>query len=156
MSLVPDFFQDESDEALREQVKWQREHLGLDHIFFAKLLGEDGSRFTSWQMDADTLAPEKEDVLRAWWHTVLHLLSFQSFDEERLRSLLKQTRAAGASNDTETSPFSPPWSASSLKAYLEERGPEAIAEVNRWLESFRFGDPYTPPRKGGPCLSTQP
>ena len=72
----------------------------------------------------------------------------------KLRSLLEQTRTVGSSN--EASPFSPPWSTSSLKAYLENRGPEAIAEVNRWLESFRFGDPYAPPRKGGPCLSTQP
>src|SRR5260370_739218 len=140
MRMVPDFFQDESEETLREQVKWQHEHLGLDHSFFAKLLCEDWRRLTSWQKDADTLAPDKEDVLRAWWHTVLHLLSFQSFDEEKLRSLLTQTRPTGPSN--EASPFSPPWSASSLKAYLEDRGPEAIAEVNRWLESFRFGDPY--------------
>jgi len=154
MIMVPDFFQDESEEALRAQVKWQHEHLGLDDSFFAKLLGEDRRRFSFWQKDADTLAPDKEDVLRDWWQTVLHLLSFQSFDEEKLRSLLEQTRPIGSSN--EASPFSPPWSASSLKAYLENRGPEAIAEVNRWLESFRFGDPYAPPRKGDPCLSTQP
>ena len=30
MTTVPDFFQDESEEALRAQVKWQHEHLGLD------------------------------------------------------------------------------------------------------------------------------
>ena len=93
-------------------------------------------------------------MLRKWWRTLLHLLSFQAFDEEKLRSLLKQTRPTASSN--ETSPFSPPWSASCLKAYLENRGSEAIAEVNRWLESFRFGDPYAPPRKVDPCLSTQP
>ena len=154
MVMVPDFFQDESEEALRAQVKWQHERLGLDDSFFAKLLGEDRHRFSFWQKDADTLTPDKEDVLRDWWQTVLHLLSFQSFDEEKLRSLLEQTRPIGSSN--EASPFSPPWSASSLKAYLENRGPEAIAEVNRWLESFRFGDPYAQPRKGDPCLSTQP
>jgi hypothetical protein len=154
MIMVPDFFQDESKAALRAQVKWQHEHLGLDDSFFAKLLAEDRRRFSFWQEEAETLAPDKEDVLRDWWQTVLHLLSFQGFDEGRLRSLLEQTRPVGSSH--EASPFSPPWSASSLKAYLEDRGPEAIAEVNRWLESFRFGDPYAPPRKGGPCLSTQP
>jgi hypothetical protein len=154
MVMVPDFFQDESEEALRAQIKWQREHLGLEDNFFAKMLGEDRRRFSSWQQDADTLAPDKEVALRDWWQTVLHLLSFLSFDEQKLRSLLEQTRPVGASN--ETSLFSPPWSTSSLKAYLENRGPEAIAEVNRWLESFRFGDPYAPPRKGDPCLSTQP
>jgi hypothetical protein len=58
----------------------------------AKLLGEDRRRFSSWQKDAGTLAPDKEEVLRDWWQTVLHLLSFQSFDKEKLRSLLEQTR----------------------------------------------------------------
>jgi hypothetical protein len=154
VNMVPDFFQDEGEEALRAQVKWQREHLGLDDSFFAKLLGEDRRRFSSWQNDADALAPSEEDVLRDWWQTVLHLLSFQSFDEKKLRSMMEQTRPMGSSN--ERSPFSPPWSASSLRTYLEDRGLEAIAEVNRWLESFRFGDPYAPPRKGEPCLSTQP
>ena len=47
MIMVPDFFQDESEEALRAQVKWQHEHLGLDDSFFAKLLGEDRRRFSS-------------------------------------------------------------------------------------------------------------
>jgi hypothetical protein len=154
MITVPDFFQDEGEEALRAQVKWQQEHLGLDDSFFARLLREDRHRFSLWQKDADTLAREKEDVLREWWQTVLHLLSFQRFHEEKLRSLLEQTQSLGASK--EASPFSPPWSASSLKVYLENRGPEAIAEVSRWLESFRFGDPYAPPRKGEPCPSTQP
>ena len=145
ITTVADFFQDESDEALRDQVKWQHEHLGLDDGFFAKLLSEDRRRFSFWVEDADTLAPDKVDVLRDWWQTVLHLLSFQSFDEEKLRSLLEQTRPIGSSN--EASPFSPPWSASSLKAYLENGGPVAIAELNRWLESFRFGDPYAPPKR---------
>ena len=144
MNMVPDFFQDESEEAMRAQVKWQLEHLGLGDGFFAKLLGEDRRRFSAWQKDADTLAPGKENVLRDWWQTVLHLLSFQRFDEEKLRSLIEQTRPQGSTN--EASPFFPPWSASSLKTYLENRGPEAIPEVNRWLESFRFGDPYAPSR----------
>ena len=144
MNMVPDFFQDESEEAMRAQVKWQFEHLGLGDGFFAKLLGEDRRRFASWQKEADTLAPGKEDVLRDWWQTVLHLLSFQRFDEEKLRSLIEQTRPQGSTN--EASSFIPPWSASSLKTYLEDRGPAAIAEVNRWLEPFRFGDPYAPSR----------
>ncbi len=154
MIVIHDFFQDESEEALRAQVEWQHEHLGLDDSFFASLLGEDRRRFSSWVKDADTLVPDKEDVLRDWWQTVLHLLSFQSFDLEKLRTLLEQAGPIGSSN--EASPFSPPWSASSLKTYLENRGPAAIAEVNRWLESFRFGDPYAWPRNGDPCLSTQP
>jgi hypothetical protein len=35
MNMVPEFFQDESEEALRAQVKWQHEHPGLGDSFFA-------------------------------------------------------------------------------------------------------------------------
>jgi hypothetical protein len=154
MITVYDFFQEETDEALRAQVKWQFEHLRLDVSFFSKLLGEDRHRFSSWLDDADTLDQDKENVLRDWWQTVLHLLSFQRFDDQKLRSLLEQTRPRCSSN--ETSPLSPPWSASSLRVYLEKGGRDAIAEVNRWIDTLRFGDPYAPQRKADTCPSTQP
>jgi hypothetical protein len=154
MTTVPDFFQDESAEALRSQVKWQEQHLGLGDRFFAKLLREDQCRFSSWGTTADTLPREKEDLLRDWWHTVLHLLSFQNFDEEKVRALLE--RKAPTGNQAGQSAFSPPWSSSSLKEYLESHGLDAIPEVNRWIESFRFGDPNALPPKGRTCLSTQP
>lgn len=144
MNMVPDFFQDETEEAMRAQVNWQLEHLGLGDAFFAKLLGEDRHRFSSWRNDSDTLPSAKESLLRDWWQTVLHLLSFQCFNEAKLRTLIEQTPLSGFTNVA--SPFYPPWSASSLKTYVENRGAEAIAEVNRWLESFRFGDPYAPSR----------
>ena len=139
MTTVPDFFQDESEEALRSQVKWQEEHLGLGESFFARLLREDPEHFSSWGRAADALASDKEEVLRDWWRTVLHLLSFQDFDERKVRALLERTAPTGAQADQ--SVFSPPWSASSLKEYLENHGPEAISEVSRWVESFRFGEP---------------
>jgi hypothetical protein len=93
-------------------------------------------------------------VLRDWWRTVLHLLSFQNFKEEQVRALLERT--ATPASQSRQSVFSPPWSASSLKNYLEDQGPDAIPEVDAWVESFRFGDPYAPPSKGRACLSTQP
>lgn len=154
MIAIPDFFQDESEDALRAQVEWQAERLGLDDGFFARLLPEDRRTFAGWRKDVDALSPVKEDVLRAWWRTVLHLLSFQNFDEQRVRTLLEQRPSTATS--VESSLFSPPWTASSLKEYLESRGPDAIAEVDRWVESFRFGDPYAECRKGDPCLSTRP
>lgn len=154
MTSVPDFFQDESEEALRSQVEWQERHLGLGDSFFAGLLREDLRIFSAWRQGAGALTGEKEDVLRDWWQTVLHLLSFQNFDEEKVRALLEQ--AAPTRPRAGQSVFSPPWSASSLKGYLESLGPEAIPEVGRWVESFRFGDPYAPPWKQSPCLSTRP
>jgi hypothetical protein len=154
MTTVPDFFQDESEEALRSQVKWQEQHLGLGEAFFSRLLCEDQRRFSTWEKDADVLTRQQEEVLRDWWRTVLHLLSFQNFDVEKVRALLERSAAPGTR--ARQAVFGPPWSDSSLKAYLEENGPDAIPEVNRWVESFRFGDPYAPPSKGSPCPSTRP
>jgi hypothetical protein len=154
MTTVPDFFQDESEAALHSQVEWQEQHLGLGKEFFAKLLRVDPGLFSSWAKGAGALTRDKVDVLRDWWRTVLHLLSFQNFDGEKARALLERKAAPGPR--AEQFVFSPPWSGSSLKEYLEDHGPEAIPEVNRWVESFRFGDPYASPPKGRTCLSTQP
>lgn len=154
MRSVPDFFQDESEKALRFRVEWLEQHLGLGDSFFARLLREDQGAFSAWRKTSSVLAGEKEAVLRDWWRTVLHLLSFQNFNTEKVRTLLEQTASVHPS--TEQSIFAPPWCASSLKEYLEIHGRDAIEEVDRWVESFRFGDPYTQPRKEAPCLSTQP
>jgi hypothetical protein len=145
MTSVPDFFQDESESALRARVEWQEKHLGLGDSFFARLLREDQKVFAAWRKDEDAIFSSKEDALRDWWHTVLHLLSFHGFDAGRVRALLEQKATPRAV--PEASPFAPPWSASSLKEYVESHGPEAIREVDRWVESFRFGDPYASPRK---------
>src|SRR5258707_3771095 len=124
MTTVPDVFQDDSGAALRSQVEWQEQHLGLGDRFFARLLREDPRRFASWRRDADDLTMDKEDILRDWWRTVLHLLSFQDFDAEKVRALLEQTVPTGT--QARQSVFSPPWSASSLREYLENHGPDAI------------------------------
>jgi hypothetical protein len=152
MTIVPDFFQEESAEALRSQVDWLEEHLGLGTAFFAKLLREDPRAFDAWRGMSGSLAADKEAVLRGWWHTVLHLLAFQDFDDARVRTLLEQS--VPTRPEAGRGVFAPPWSAGSLKEYLESHGREGIGEVDRWVESFRFGDPYAPPRKGDSCLST--
>jgi phytoene dehydrogenase-like protein len=154
MTSVPDFFQDESEEALRSQALWLERHLGLEDTFFARLLRDDPSVFSAWKKSAGTLAGDKMDIWRDWWRTVLHLLSFQGFDLGKVRALLEQT--APARPGGRQSVFSPPWAASSLKEYLESNGPDAIREVDRWVESFRFGDPYVALGKADPCLSTRP
>jgi hypothetical protein len=154
MTSVPDFFQDESEDALRAQVDWLEQHLGLGDSFFAKLLREDQGVFSGWRKAAVVLSVDKEDILRDWWHTVLHLLSFQNFQEGRVRALLEAT--APAPSPAERSVFSPPWSCSSLKEYLEGQGSHAIREVDCWVQSFRFGDPYAPSGKRISCQSTQP
>src|SRR5579872_2991267 len=106
MTTVPDFFQDESEEALRSQVQWQEQHLALGNMFFAKFLREDVRRFAAWEKHTEALPREKEETLRDWWQTVLHLLSFQDFEAEKVRALLERTAAAGS--QAQPSVFSPP------------------------------------------------
>jgi hypothetical protein len=72
-----------------------------------------------------------------------------------VRMLLEQRPASGHQEATR-SVFSLPWAMSSLKGYLEEHGPPSLRDANRWIESFRLGDPYAPVPKGDLCLSTQP
>lgn len=154
MTSVPDFFQDDSAEALRSRVDWAERHLGLEDSFFARLLGEDQRGFSAWRRQpVTTLAADKESVLRDLWQTILHLLSFQNFDEQRVRALLEQT--AVARPEPVRSVFAPRWAGSSLKEYLATSGPEGLQQVDGWVESFRFGDPYLPRRQGMPCLSTR-
>src|SRR5713226_3992213 len=107
MTTVPNFFQDESAEDLRSQVEWQEQHLGLGQQFLAGLIREDQGRFSSWVRNADALTREEEDVLRDWWRTVLHLLSFQNFDEEKVRALLERVAPTGP--QAGQTMFSPPW-----------------------------------------------
>lgn len=153
MTSVPDFFQDESEDALRSQVTWLEEHLGLGDAFFSKLLGEDQNVVAGWRRASAPLARDKANILCDWWQTVLHLLSFQNFDEKKVRALLELTPPARS--QTGSAVFSPAW-CTSLKEHLETNGLTAIHEVDRWVESFRFGDPYAQSRKEAPCLSTRP
>lgn len=84
MFSIPDFFQDDCEEALRSQVEWQTAHLGLDDSFFANLLREEPRVVSCWRKDRNSFSESKKDVLRDWWQAVLHLLSFQNFDEEKV------------------------------------------------------------------------
>ncbi len=137
---VPDYFQKESEPALRSQVNWLEEEVGLTDCFFARVLRMDATTFSEWRNCLTSLSSEQEDDLRDLWQTFLHLLSFLNFDRNRTQQLLEHTSPDVASS--ETSPLSPPWRGSSLKEYLEQQGTEGLVCVDRWVTSFRFGDPY--------------
>jgi hypothetical protein len=138
---VPDFFQEETADALRCQVDWLAREVGVDDAFFAKLLGTDLATFSNWRVLNADLPPEGEETLRRLWRTVLHLLSFLNFDEVRVRGLFRHTLplAPPAGEGAMT----PPWSGSSLKGYLERAGVGAIEKVDGWVTGLRFGDPYS-------------
>jgi hypothetical protein len=150
---VPDFFQDESEDALRLRVNWLEQHLGLTNRFFAKLIPIDEQLFRKWRDVSVGLSKAQQAALRDFWAMILHLLSFQAFDESRVRSLFE--RVSPPQVKRSQSVFNPPWFGTSLKQYLQSEGCEAIEQVNRWVETFRFGDPYVTRGEPKVCPSTR-
>ena len=139
-STVPDFFQEDTADALRAQVEWLIREVGVDHAFFEKLLGTDEVAFSCWREFGAPLPPDLAEILRDLWRTVLHLLSFLNFDPARVRELFQQTMPASTSGPG--SPLTPPWSGVSLRAYLERARADGIRKVAAWVTGLRFGDPY--------------
>jgi hypothetical protein len=140
LSTVPDYFQEETEEALREQVSWFIRAVAIDDSFFARLLRLDEGMFASWRSARAPLSSEDEQTLRNFWQLTLHLLSFLNCDEPRLRDLFQQFLPAARRG--EGSPPAPPWSGTTLKGFLETGGARAIDQVDGWVTGLRFGDPY--------------
>lgn len=139
-STVPDFFQEESTDALRSQVDWLTREVGLDNAFFAKLLATDEQTFTNWRLCNADLPPGREESLRRLWRMMLHMLSFLNFDRARVSGLFQY--AVLARSENEGSSLVPPWSSMPLREYLERVGGLAVEEVDGWVTGLRFGDPY--------------
>jgi hypothetical protein len=138
---VPDFFQEETTDAIRLQVDWLVRELGVDDSFFAKLLGTNESTISKWRRNHASDLPEGGiESLRALWRTMLHLLSFLNFDQARVRDLFLQKTPVG--HASRQSPLIPPWGGDSLRTYLEKSGTNAIEKVDSWVTGLRFGDPY--------------
>src|SRR5262245_48742267 len=112
LAAVPDYFQEDTEEALREQVQWLVREVGLDDSFFAHLLRVDEDTFGDWRSSQASLALEGAQTLRSFWHMTLHLLSFLNCEEGRLRDLLQQP--VPARRRGEELPLTPPWSGSTL------------------------------------------
>jgi hypothetical protein len=134
---VPDFFQEDSPQALRQKVSWLEESVPIDNSFFASLVGKTEREFDAWlwnyKADADV-----DEAIRDLWQTVVHLLSFVNFDRGRLRELFESTVPLV---DREMLVV-PPWSGTSLRQYLEQGGARATADVDKWVTGLRFGDLY--------------
>jgi hypothetical protein len=137
LQTVPDFFQEETEDALRSQVEWLGQEAGVNHAFFARFLGMDEADLEAWIDGRGTLPLEGEQALRGFWHTALHLLSFLNFDGASVQKLFRHAPPAG-----DDAPPSPPWGGSTLQAFLEAGGPRAVERVDRWVTGLRFGDPY--------------
>jgi hypothetical protein len=139
-STVPDFFQEETPDALRSQVDWLGREVSIDSASLAKIVGTDEMTFSNWRLLDTDLPPGGEETLRTLWRTVLHLLSFLNFDESRVRELFLRTMPANSSGNE--SSVTPPWSGTSLKTYLEQNRTTGIEKVDGWVTGLRFGETY--------------
>jgi hypothetical protein len=140
LATVPDYFQEETEGALREQVEWLVRQVGVDDSFFSRLLRLDSAAFAAWRTSHTPLALDDQQTLRGLWHTTLHLLSFLNFQEDRVRELFQQFLPAPRRG--EGSPLAPPWSGSTLRSFLETGGAAAVDQVDHWVTGLRFGTPY--------------
>jgi TIR domain len=137
---MPDYFQNEGDDAQRSRVGWLGLQAGLEDAFFSRYLRVNETAFEQWLNHSALLPPGADVDLRALWRTVQHLLSFLNFDSQRVKTLLLH-RVPGVSPGQVTS-IAPPWAGSSLIDYLEENGAQVLPEIDRWVTALRFGDPY--------------
>lgn len=148
---VPDYFQEDSEGALRSRVQWLETEIGLDTSFFARLLQMEEETFARWTEQRAILPQRKLLDLREVWEIMLHVLSFVNFDCDRARRFLEFVPSAAA-RERGARPV-PPWAESSLKTHLETHGSDAVDDVNRWVTSFRFGAPFLTPEQEAPCPS---
>jgi hypothetical protein len=150
---VPDYFQEDSEDALRSRVQWLEAEVSLGGVFFARLLRTDEGAFTRWKEHRAALPHAQLLALRDVWDMMMHVLSFVNFDSDRARRLLEHVPLPNSWQGGASA--APPWAGSSIKTYLETHGPGAVEDVNRWITSFRFGAPCLTPELEVPCPSSQ-
>jgi hypothetical protein len=150
---VPDYFQEDSEEALRLRVRWLEAEVGLGDPFFARLLRTDEVTIMRWREYRAALPPAELSGLREAWEMMMHILSFVNFDSGRARRLLEHV----PSDDSRTlaSGQALSWTGSCIKSYLEKNGSRGVNDVSRWVTSFRFGPPSLTSEQAVPCRSPQ-
>lgn len=137
---VPDFFLDESEEALRSRQDWLGEYFGLGDDFFARFLRIDEGTLRTWRLGEGPLGAKQQQELQDFWTTAMHILSFAGMDDERVRSFLSHLVAFEPENRRH--PHMPRWMGSCLRDYLGEQGADALPYVDEWIMAPRFGKPY--------------
>jgi hypothetical protein len=135
---VPEDFQDENEDDLRSEVDWVECHLGLSDDFFARFLRVEEDSFRHWRLGQAELPLNRQDALRRFEHTVQLLLEDAGMNAQAARTVLEhQVRVEGTG--PRRHPHTPPWNGSCMKSYLEDGGPDALPDVERWLEIFLSG-----------------
>lgn len=139
LNAAPDFFQEEGDDASRDQVRWLFREIGLDDAFFARLLRIGDREFRQWRVGEAALDPPHNKTLQDFWRTIRHLLSFLNLEQSRLKTLFETPFPVRRGQGE---PIMPPWAGFTLRDFLAEHGAEAIKAVESWVTMLRFGNPY--------------
>jgi hypothetical protein len=132
---VEAFFQDYSEAGLRAQVQWCKRNLDLSDQYFARMLCIEQNQFKQWQHADATLAKSKQEVLRAFWRLYLHLRTFYNADMCAVRDMYNHHVPKSSDPERRTAP---PWSGTSIKAYIEAEGGSGINTVQAWMDALRI------------------
>jgi len=138
---VESFFQNNTREALIEQVAWLQKELEVSDEFFLHTLRVDAKTFHSWRTQHEPLPKHAEEQLTYLWQVILHILSFLNFDLGRVKLMLAY-KSKSEYIRVSRPWFDPPWAGTSMKAYLEADGPVAIEKIDQWVQGIRFADSY--------------
>lgn len=136
METFPDFFQEDTPDARRDQVGWLESHLNLSDAFFSKVLATDEASIANWRYHGGQLDLWQEERLQELWRMFLHILSATNFDDLLARSLLSVVAAPCSAPTFRCVP----WGNQTLREFLERKSPDAIRQVTAWLSSLRFTD----------------
>lgn len=134
---VPDFFQDDGDDEMRQRATWAISELGFTHEFFARLLEAEGSFIRGWLGEEEPLTLKMKTELQNFWDVILHLLSRQNSDIGILKRMLDENSDTPTELDL-VNPDLPPWLGTSIRSYLGTYGPEGVEKLNRWISGLRF------------------
>ena len=138
-TVMESFFLEES--ALIPQVQWLQNKIRLSDSFFVKFLKVEEHVFCKWKTKEENIPVDMQDHLKGFWQTILHILSFQNFDLERVRLMFNNIDKSDSGRSGNL-PFAPPWIGTSMKFYLETNGSAGIQKVNKWVQDMRFGDSF--------------
>jgi hypothetical protein len=138
---IPDFYNNDTEEALVDKILWVQEQFHLSDQFFSKLLRVHEGIFREWKTrDQKTLTTYQRRCLREFWVAMTHILSHLNFRRELVQALLE---FESDDNIAATpSAFTPPWIGTSLKSYLESSGINGVGEVTSWVQGLRYASSF--------------
>jgi len=120
-------------------VNWLQENLSFSDEYLAQLVGAPQEVFCQWKRGEATLTSSQVQTLEKFSTAMNRLLSFFSF---RRDLMLRVLEFHSDSYQIRWNSFTPPWVGTSLKDYLLRHGGRGIDEVDSWVQSLKFANPF--------------